>query len=204
MASTVLPSSELIRTRAPILVPTAMATLLAVGTVAATLPLVRLAYAGRSELLPATTAGLWVMAILSPLTALLKGVVLGGVAWSVMVLTGAQARYRPLMSAVIYGQVILGLQGAWVTLLLWLRGTAGLHQPSDLLLPTGLDAFVSNPSSALGVVARSATPFYLAWFLFLTVVVAHAGRRGWWRGALAATAIWALVTGLGVVRALMV
>ncbi len=204
MASTILPSAQLIHTRAPILTPTAMNTALAVVTVVAALPLVHVAYAGRPEMLPATTMGLWAMAVLSPLSALLKGTVLGGVAWSVMVLTGARPRYRALMSAVIYAQVIFGLQGAWVTSLLWLRGTAALHRPSDLLLPTGLDVFVSDPGSALGAVARSVTPFHAAWFLFLTVVAARVARGGWWRGALAAGAIWSLVVGLGVVRALMV
>jgi hypothetical protein len=200
--SLLFPSPELIRTRAPIVAPTLLAAFVVVATVAATVPLVRAAYGGRPELLLATTAGLWAMAVLSPLAALLKGAVLGGVAWSVMVLTGVQARYRALTSAVIYGQVILGLQGAWVTGLLWVRGLGGVHQPADLILPTGLDAFVSDPSSALGVVARGVTPFYCAWFVFLTVVFARTARRGWWRGTLAALGVWTLITGLGVVRAL--
>lgn len=204
MASTVLPSAELIRGRAPILTPTVMTSALMVGSVLATLPLVRLAYAGRAALLPTVTTGLWIMAILSPITAVLKGLLLGGVAWAVVVLTGAQARYRSLVSAVLYGQVILALQGAWVTVLLWLRGTAGLHQPADLMLSTGMDAFVHDPSSVLAAVARCVTPFYCAWFIFLTVAVAQAARRGWWRGAVAAGVLWILVTGLGVTRALVV
>jgi hypothetical protein len=203
-AGLLFPSPELIRTRAPILPPTLMTAFLAVVTVAGTVPLVHATYAGRPEVLLATTTGLWTMAVLSPLAALLKGAALGGVAWSVMVLTGVQVRYRALASGVIYGQVILGLQGAWITALLWMRGLGGLHQPSDLILPTGLDALVSDPSSALGAMARGVTPFYCAWFLFLTVVFARAARRGWWRGAVAALGVWTLITGLGVARALAV
>lgn len=199
----VLPSPELIRTRAPILTPTLMTAFVVAITVAGTVPLVRAAYAARPELLLATVTSLWAMAALSPLAALLKGVALGSVAWAVMVLTGVQVRYRALTSTVIYGQVILGLQGAWVTALLWMRGPGALHRPSDLILPTGLDALVSDPSSPLGAVARGVTPFYCAWFVFLTVVFARAAGRGWWRGALATLLVWTSVTGLGVVRALM-
>ena len=203
-AGLVFPSPELIRTRAPIVAPTLMTAFVVAVTVAGTVPLVRAAYSARPELLLATVTGLWAMAALSPLAALLKGVALGGVAWSVMVLTGVQVRYRAMASAVIYGQVILGLQSAWITALLWMRGPGVLHRPSDLILPTGLDALVSDPSSALGVMARGVTPFYCAWFVFLSVVFARAAGRGWWRGALATLGVWTLVTGLGVVRALTV
>ncbi|MCG6988688.1 MAG: hypothetical protein LJF06_10975 [Gemmatimonadetes bacterium] len=198
------PTPELIRTRAPILAPTLMTAFVVAVTVAGTVPLVRAAYAARPEMLLAAVTSLWAMAALSPLAALLKGVALGGVAWSVMVLTGVQVRYRTMASAVIYGQVILGLQGAWITALLWMRGLGAVRQPADLILPTGLDVLFSDPSSALGAVARGVTPFYCAWFVFLTVIFARAAHRGWWRAALAAFGAWTLGTGLGVVRALMV
>lgn len=202
-AEILFPSPDVIRGRAPILVPALLAGTLSLATVAAGMPLVRLAYAGRPELLLPATEGLWAMALLSPVTILLKGLLFGGVAWAVMVLAGAHIRYRTLTSAMLYGQVILGLQGAWLTLILWLRGGAALQQPSDLILPAGLDALVSDPSSPLAALARGITPFYCAWFVFLTVVIGRAARRGWWRGALAALTVWTLVTGLGVVRALM-
>jgi hypothetical protein len=203
-AELLFPTPELIRTRAPIVAPTLMTTFVVAVTVACTAPLVRAAYAARPELLLAALTSLWAMAALSPFAALLKGVALGGVAWSVMVLTGVQVRYRAMASALIYGQVILGLQGAWITALLWMRGLGAVRQPADLILPTGLDALVSDPSSVLGAVARGVTPFYCAWFVFLTVIFARTARRGWWRAALAAFGAWALGTGLGVVRALMV
>lgn len=198
-----IPSPELIRDRAPILAPALVAGVLSLATVVATLPLVRLAYAAHPELSVPAGDALWAMGLLSPFATLLKGVLLGGVAWSVLVLSGTQVRYRTLTSAVIYGQIILVLQGAWVTALLWMRGAAALHQPSDLMLPMGLDAFVSNSSSALAVVARSVTPFYCAWFVFLSVVITRAARSSWWRGTLATFTIWILVTGVGVVRALV-
>lgn len=197
-----LPTPGFVGSRAPIVVPLVILTALSLATLVATIPLVRVAYASRPELLATATTGLWILTVLAPVAALLKAVVLGGVAWSVLVLTGAAMRHRPLMSAVLYGQVILVLGGAWTTALLWIMGTGRLHQPSDLVIPTGLDGFVADPSSPLGVLARGITPFHVVWFLFLAAVMARSARGGWWRGSLATFVVWTLVTGLGVIRAL--
>ena len=105
------------------------------------------------------------------------------------------------MSAVLYGQVILAAQGAWTAVLLWWMGAARLHAPSDLVLHTGLDAFVADPASPLAALARGVTPFHVVWLAFLTAVMVRGTGVPWWRGALAACTLWAIATGLGVARA---
>ena len=162
-----------------------------------------MAYAGRPELLPTVVAGLWLMAGFSPLVSLAKGLVLGGVAWSCIVLSGAEVRFRSLVSTLLYAQVFLVLQGTWMTALLWMHGIDRLHTPADMLLPTGLDLFFPDSTTVMGAVAHGVTPFHLAWLLFSAVVIGRLAEGSKWRGGLAATSLWMLLVGLGVVRAMV-
>ncbi|MCG6958173.1 MAG: hypothetical protein LJF04_19460 [Gemmatimonadetes bacterium] len=197
------PTFELLRASPPLVTPAVVVGALSLVTVAATIPLIRTAYAGRPELLPTVVAGLWLTAGLSPFVALIKGVVLGGVAWSCLVLTSAEARFRSLVSTLLYAQVFLVLQGTWMTALLWIHGTARLHTPGDMLLPTGLDLWFPDSTTVMGAVAHGVTPFHLAWLIFSAVVIGRLAHGSQWRGILAATSLWVLVAGVGVVRAIV-
>lgn len=197
------PTFELLRVSPPLVAPAVVVGALSLVTVAATIPLIRLAYAGRPELLPTVVAGLWLTAGLSPFVALVKGVVLGGVAWSCLVLSSAEVRFRSLVSTLLYAQVFLVLQGTWMTALLWIHGTDHLHAPKDMLLTTGLDLFFPDPTTVMGAVAHGVTPFHLAWLTFAAVVIGRLAEGSKWRGILAATSLWVLLVGVGVVRAVV-
>jgi len=197
------PTFHLLRTDPPLVTPALLVGALSFATVAATSPLVRVAYSARPELLPTVLAGLWTMAALSPLFALLKGAALGAVAWAVLVLGGAEARLRSVVSTLLYGQLFLVLQGTWMTVLLWLRGTDHLRAPADMLMPTGLDFLFPDPTTVMGAVARGVTPFHVAWVIFCAVVIARVGGASRWQSAFAAASVWMFVVGLGVVRAVV-
>jgi hypothetical protein len=197
------PTWELLRVRPPVVTPALLVGGLSLGTVAATIPLVRVAYAGRPELLGTVEAGLWLMAGLSPLVALLKGAFMGGLAWSSMVLSGADVRFRSLVSTLLYAQLFLVMQGTWMTILLWAHGADRIRSPADMLLPTGLDLLFPDPTTVIGAVAHDVTPFHLAWFVFCAVVIGKLARGSRWRGVLAALSLWALLVGFGVVRAVV-
>jgi hypothetical protein len=199
----IVPSRDLLRTRAPLFAPALMVGALSALTVAASLPLVHAAYAARPELLRLAVPGLWTVALLAPVGALAKGAVLGGAAWSSLVVMGVGARFRSVVSALVYAQAVLVLQGTWVTTLLWLRGPGRLHDPGDLLLPVGLDALVTDRTSALAAVARCVTPFHLVWLALLMVLLTRVAPCRWWQAGLAALVPWVLGAGLSLVRVVM-
>jgi hypothetical protein len=197
----VWPDAQALRDRGPLLVPTLLVGVVTVLSVGAMMPLMRSAYAGKPELLPTVTYGVWAVTLLSPLTTLVKAAVLGGVAWAVLVLTSVEARYRSLVSMVVYAQIILALQGAWIVALLWLRGRSHLLAPGDLMVSTGPDAFVRDPTSPLAALARGVGPFHVAWVVLLALGFAAISRRSWKRTSVAAIAVWMMAVGMTVVRA---
>lgn len=142
---------------------------------------------------------LWVVAALSPVVALVKGGLLALAAWSVLILLGAPGRMRAILSAVLYGEAILALQGPVLLLTLLLQGGA---REDGLALPTGLDVLVQPGHPVLLAFAHGVTPVHLAWVAFLATALATGARCTWLRGFVAAAFLWVLTTGLGVLQAL--
>lgn len=179
---------------------------LTLTTVLAMQPLVGAAYASQPEALQATMrTGLWVVGVLSPVIAAVKAGILATVAWAVLVLTGMRApRPRSLVSAVLLGEVLLAVQGLWVAFILHLRGTDRLAVPADLMVVTGLDALVTDPSSPLAALARGVSPFHVAWVVLLALLFAALARASWLRGAVAAATCWVVMVGVAVLRAVVV
>jgi len=182
---------------APLLVVSA----LTLASAAAMAPLVRLAYAGRPELLPTVFFGMGALALLTPLTTLARCAVLGAAAWAVLVLLGASVRYRSVVSLLAYAQSILAAQAAWVVALLWMRGRSAFTVPADLTLSTALDAFLGSPGSTLGAIAPAIDPFQLLWIVAVGVGLAAVARTTRGRGLVAAVVVWALAVSVSVVRA---
>jgi hypothetical protein len=197
------PTFELLRVDPPVVAPALMVGVLSLGTVAATMPLVRVAYLGRPELLATVATGLWLLAGLSPVIALTKCLFMGGVAWSFVVLSGADVRFRSLVSTLLYAQLFLVLQGTWITTLLWVRGSHHLGAPADLVLPTGLDLWFPDPTTVPGALAHGVTPFHLAWLVFCAVVIGKLAGGPRWRGILTAVSLWTLLAAFGVIRAVV-
>ncbi len=172
-------------------------------TVLVAAPLLPGAYAGQApEILRGVRTSLWVLVAVSPILGLAKGLALTGMAWSLLVLLGAEARFRALLSVTLFGELVLATQGLWIVGVLWLRGGGAGAGEGDLRVFTGLDIILDDPSSPLGVMASAVTPFHVAWVLFLAWGFASLSRGGRARGAAAALLCWGLTAGTGVLRAL--
>ena len=172
-------------------------------SVLVTAPLLPGAYGGQApEVLQGVRTWLWVLVAVSPILGLAKGLALTGMAWSLLLLLGAEARFRALLSLTLFGELILSTQGLWIACVLRLRGVGGTAAPEDLRVFTGLDIILDDPSSSLGALASAVTPFHAAWFLFLAWGFSSLSRAGRVRGAAAALLCWGLAAGTGVLRAL--
>lgn len=142
----------------------------------------------------------WVLAVVSPLAAALKGLLFAAMAWGSLVLLGGTPPMRPLFSALLYGEAILVLQGLWITAGAMVVGAAPPGPGGAMPIPSGLDLWVGANGGALLALAQQVTPFHLAWVLFLTLAFASHGRVSRGRGLAAALLLWGLSTGLAVLR----
>jgi hypothetical protein len=142
----------------------------------------------------------WVIAFISPVIALAKGAVLALVGWSVLALLGRASRLRAVLSAVLYGEAVLALQGPLLVLTLAFQG--GVKE-GGLPAPTGLNAFVDPASPVLLAFAQGVTPVHAAWVAFLALALAACAGGSRASGATAAGFLWVLTTGLGVLRAVL-
>lgn len=144
---------------------------------------------------------IWLLGVLSPVFAMVKGLVLGGAAWSVLVLLGGAPAFRAVVSAVLYGEALLSLQGLWISFVLHLRGVASMAEPSDLRVVTGLDVLADASSPVSVALAQGLSVFHVAWVVVLCLAFAHAAGTTRIRSSVAAAAVWCLVVGAAVLRA---
>jgi hypothetical protein len=172
-------------------------------SVLVTAPLLPGAWAGQApEVIRGVRTGLWVLVAVSPILGLARGLALTAMAWSLLLLLGAEARYRALLSVTLFGELILSTQGLWIACVLRMRGVGGTAAPEDLRVFTGLDILLDDPSSPLGALASAVTPFHAAWAVFLAWGFSSLSRGGRVRGAAAAALCWGLAAGTGILRAL--
>jgi hypothetical protein len=177
---------------------------LSVAAAAAMHPMVRAAFAGQpSGVGTGMQSWLWLLAVLSPALALAKALTLGAAAWAVLVLTAEGARFRVVTSAFLYGEVILALQGVWMAAVLHVRGVGSVAEPLDLRVASGIADFMGDVHPALMALCQGSSVFHLAWMTFLTLALAFAARTTKVRGFVAACTAWSLMTGIGVIRALL-
>jgi hypothetical protein len=148
----------------------------------------------------ALRAWIWVIAMASPLIAVVKGGVLALVAWALLVLIGAPSAFRPVLGALLYGEAILSLQGPALLLTLLLQGGA---RAGGVPVPTGLDVLVDPAHPVLLSLARGVTPFHLAWVAFLALALAACAGTSRARGLAVSGALWFMVVALAVLRAVL-
>lgn len=166
-------------------------------------PVARVAYAAEAPALARTAlSGLWVASAAVPVVAVLKGGALAAVAWAVLVLTGGDIPYRRAFGVVLAGELVLAAQALWIALLLHLRGLSAIESPADLAVVTGLDYLFPDPTTPLGALAVTVTPFHAAWVLFLAWGFRRAGGGGVVAAAGAALACWGPGAAVGILRAM--
>lgn len=177
-------------------------TVVSAATALAMIPLAEAAYREQPAALTATVrTGLIIAAGAAPLLAIVRGSILGGIAWAVLVLWGSDPAYRRSWAILLAGELILAVQGAWMAIVLHLRSAAAISSPGDLEVTTGLNLFFPDPTTPVGALAQSVTPFHLAWFLFLAWRLAALAEGRWERGVAAALACWLPVPLMSLLRA---
>jgi hypothetical protein len=201
VASLVLPPLDSFGGRGTILSPAILILLVALVTTAALQRWgLALTPVGDGATSGAMAGILWVLAALSPGLALARSALLALVAWAVLILLGSAPRYRSILSAALYGEVILALQAPTTLVTLLLMGGP---RPGAVPVPTGLDLLVGEHGPALLALARGVTPFHIAWVAFLAFAIASCARAPRARGLLVALILWSGMVGLGVARSLL-
>ncbi len=198
-----VPTLEEISTFRPVGIPLLLVAVLLTGAAIVTGSLIPYAFRDSP---PAVVASLrtWFLLIgmLSPVLALLRAGLATAVVWSVLTLAGRMVRTRALLSLLLYGEIILALQGAVIATAARVLGPDRLHSPQDLLIPTGLDIILTPESPLLQALVTQLSVFHLAWFLFLSAgipVVTDTSRRA---GVAVALLLWTLSIGVGLLRTL--
>ncbi len=198
-----VPTLEEIGTTRPIGLPLFLVALLL--TTAALLTGTLIPYAFR-ESPPAVVASLrtWflVLGLVSPLLALLRAGLATAVTWSILTLGGHMVRTRSVFSLLLYGEIILALQGAVIAVTARILGPDRLHSPQDLLIPTGLDLLVTPNGPLMQTLVSHLSLFHLAWFFLLSAgipIVTETSRRV---GVAVALLLWILSIGVGLLRSL--
>ena len=203
--SMLVPSLEEIGEHRPIGPPLAAAWLLSIAAAVVTRPLalgmVSDQYPGAEGMV---TTLLAFAALFSPLIVLAKVGVLGGFLWSALVLVNAPQRLRLLASILVYGEVILMLNGLATAVFAHLGGAGPPSAPELLQAPWSLAAHVSSADPMAWMVAQQLSAFHLVWALFIAAAVRRAaGMR--LPGALATGALaWAAAIAGAAVRAAVV
>ncbi len=197
------PTLEEIGTIRPVGLPLLLVAVLLTGAALLTGTLIPYAF---RESPPAVVAGLrtWflILGLLSPILALLRAGLATGVVWSVLTLGGHPVRTRGVFSLLLYGEIILALQGAVIAVTARILGPARLHSPRDLLIPTGLDLLITPDGPLMQTLVSHLSLFHLAWFLLLSTgipIVTNTSRRA---GVAVALLLWILSLGVGLLRSL--
>lgn len=142
------------------------------------------------------------LGMLSPILALLRAGLGTAVVWSVLTLGGLRARTRGIFSLLLYGEILLALQGAVIAVTARILGPGRLHSPRDLLIPTGLDLLVTPDGPLMQALVSQLSFFHVAWFLLLSAgipIVTDTSRRV---GVAVALLLWILSLGVGILRSL--
>lgn len=194
-----VPGLDELRAHEPVLAPLVLMSAFSLTTGFAIQPFVDAAAAGE----PGRALGIffWIIAVLAPLLAGVKALILAVLAWSGLVVLGRDLRLRPLVSVFLYGEAILALHGVAITVGLTLRGVEAISSVEDLYIPMGLDALVSLEEPVLQAVTQGTTPFHLAWAVFVAVALVKVVGLSRRAALVAAVGAWALVLSLDAVRA---
>lgn len=202
VATNILPPFDHLGRPSTVLAPLVLVLLIALATTAAT-------QTWGFQLLPTPPSEapfdvrrlIWIVAMVTPIFTLAKAGVLTLAAWSVLMLLGSTAEPKRLLSALLYGEVILACQGLVFLLTLLVQGGP---IPGPVPVVTGLDLFARTAHPAWLALARGVTPLQVVWMVFLGYAFASITKSSRTCGFIAAGALWLLVTGLGVLRAILI
>jgi len=125
--------------------------------------------------------------VLTPVGVLAALAIGAGVLWVAVSMTGAQARYKTLLSVLGYSCITYVLFAVVGIVVLTVRGKQTITGFADLRAPLGLDLLVPNAGLYLGTVLNGINPFAVwgVWLAGTGVSITHGTSRS---TAIAATA----------------
>ena len=126
------------------------------------------------------TGGGVVGLVLTPVGVLAALAIGAGVLWMAVAITGAQARYKTVLSVLAYSCVTYVLFAVVGIVVLTVRGKQAVAGFADLRAPLGLDLLVPNAGLYLGTVLNGINPFSV-WGVWLTgtgISITHGTSRG--------------------------
>ena len=118
--------------------------------------------------------------VLTPVGVLAALAIGAGVLWMAVAITGAQARYKTVLSVLAYSCVTYVLFAVIGIVVLTVRGKQAIAGFADLRAPLGLDLLVPNAGLYLGTVLNGINPFSV-WGVWLTgsgIAITHGTSRG--------------------------
>jgi len=118
--------------------------------------------------------------VLTPVGVLAALAIGAGVLWMAVAITGAQARYKSVLSVLAYSCVTYVLFAVIGIVVLTVRGKQAVTGFADLRAPLGLDLLVPNAGLYLGTVLNGINPFSV-WGVWLTgtgIAITHGTSRG--------------------------
>jgi len=118
--------------------------------------------------------------VLTPVGVLAALAIGAGVLWMAVAITGAQARYKTVLSVLAYSCVTYVLFAVIGIVVLTVRGKQAVTGFADLRAPLGLDLLVPNAGLYLGTVLNGINPFSV-WGVWLTgtgIAITHGTSRG--------------------------
>lgn len=190
--------------RAPLFAPLVAVTLVNLGSSLAMRPALAQALAGRGEAAVASAAfSLWLAAVLSPVFALGKAAALTATGWALATLGGRDVRVRPLLSLLLFGQVVILARDVFVAAVLYWRGPDAIAAPSDLLVPTGLDLLLRNLGPVARAITQSTGVFDLLWVAFVVLGLEQVLRLRRRDAVLGAGAFWTVRVAFSILRGML-
>ncbi len=126
------------------------------------------------------TGGGVVGLVLTPVGVLAALAIGAGVLWMAVAITGAQARYKTVLSVLAYSCVTYVLFAVIGIVVLTVRGKQAIAGFADLRAPLGLDLLVPNAGLYLGTVLNGINPFSVwgVWLAGTGIAITHGTSRG--------------------------
>ncbi|MHB1265383.1 MAG: hypothetical protein ACYC1S_13355 [Gemmatimonadaceae bacterium] len=143
-------------------------------------------------------ASLWGAALFSPLVALLKTAAFSLIIWASLSLWGLNVGLWDAFRPVLAGEIILALKGPWAALVLLVRGGSSI---ADLVVPSGINAFVDVPAGLPTLLAEQAGLFHVVWVMLIAVLLSRRVPAPRPALGLALAACWLAALGGALIRA---
>ena len=151
----------------------------------------------------AAEAFLWLVAVFYPAIVLAKVLLLAAVAWSVVALLEESARWRQLLSVLLFGEILMLLQATLTAIVLHLRGIGALHAPADLIVHWGVAAFIDVQNPVAVALVQHATVFHALWFLFVAVALIRSAALPRFTAVATALSVWGTTVSFDAVRGIL-